>query len=351
FKMTDPSIPLFKVFMADSVKDAVVRVLYSGYIGEGPEVMQFERELAEQISTKQLLTTNSGTSALHLAIHMALNGDRNSEIISTPITCTASNIPIIHDGVVSVWADVNPLTGNIDPRSIEKSITRKTKAIMMVRGGNPCDIAEIIAIARAHDIKVIEDAAHALGSTYAGAPIGTHSDYVAFSFQAIKHVTSVDGGCLVCRSHDDWQRGKLLRWYGIDRMVRDQVDLRCEIDIPEAGYKFHMNDVAAAIGRENLKHLPWIVDRQRDNAQFYDAAFNNVDEIRLSPVNAKGSSATWLYTIHVNNRDYVMRRLLEAWIGASKVHRNDTHSAFAVFRSCFENAVIFERTHLCILVG
>ena len=348
-----PQIPLLKVFMADSVKDAVVRVLYSGYIGEGEEVVEFERALGEQLGTPNVLTVNAATSALHLAYHMTIDGAADAEIISTPITCSATNTPIVNNGARIVWADVDPLSGSIDPAEIEALITPRTRAIVMVHwGGNPCDIARILKIAGRYGIKVIEDAAHAFGSTYAGLPVGRHSDFVAFSFQAIKHVTSVDGGCLVCRDPADYARGKLLRWYGIDRESREPSDMRCELDIAEAGYKFHMNNVAAAIGRENLKHLPRIVTRHRDNARFYNAAFRTGRTVRVAPDNPDGTSAAWLYTIHLDNRDEVMRQLLEARIGASKVHaRNDKHSAFAPFTRALPNARSFDRAHLCIPVG
>jgi dTDP-4-amino-4,6-dideoxygalactose transaminase len=351
--MTDTPIPLLKVFMAESVKDAVVRVLYSGYIGEGEEVRGFERELAAHLGTPQVLTTNAATSALHLAYHLAVDGAPDAEIITTPITCSATNTPIVHSGARIVWADVDPISGNIDADEIEALITPRTRAIVMVHwGGNPCDIARISRIGQAHGIKVVEDAAHALGATYRGRPIGCHSDFVVFSFQAIKHVTSVDGGAIVCKDAGHFERARLLRWYGIDRNSTQPTDLRCELDIAEAGYKFHMNNVSAAVGRENLKHAGGIIDRHRDNARFYDAAFRNAGAVRIVEDNPAGASAAWLYTIHVANRDELMRKLLEAGIGASKVHaRNDKHSAFASARRDLPNAESFDRTHLCIPVG
>jgi perosamine synthetase len=351
--MSHSKIPLLKVFMADSVKDAVVRVLYSGYIGEGEEVAAFERELSEHFGGAHVLTMNSGTSALHLAYHMALDGSGDAEIITTPMTCAATNMPILHNRARIVWADVDPLSGNIDPDAIEKLITDRTRAIMMVHwGGNPCDIGRIVEIGRRQGIKVMEDAAHALGATYDGLPVGRHSDFVIFSFQAVKHITSVDGGCLVCNDAAVHDRGRLLRWYGVDRNIREAGDGRCEIDAPEAGYKFHMNNVAAAIGRENFKHLSPILERQRDNARFYNSAFCGSNAITVAPENPRGSSSYWLYALHVGNRDEVMRKLLEQGIEASKVHGpNDSLSAFKASRRHLPNCESFANTHLCIPVG
>jgi perosamine synthetase len=136
--------------MADSVKAAVTRVLYSGYIGEGEDVKAFERELAARLGAPRVMTVNSGTSALHLACHMSVNEAGDAEIITTPMTCIATNTSVVHSGARIVWADVDPLTGNIDPDEIEPLITDRTRAIMMVHwGGNPCNIDRICEIGRA----------------------------------------------------------------------------------------------------------------------------------------------------------------------------------------------------------
>lgn len=346
------NIPLFKVFMAKSVSNKINETLYSGFIGEGPKVAEFEEALAAYIG-KRVLTLNSGTSGLQLAYHMAIDHDPNAEIITTPITCSATNTPIITNNAKIVWADVDPITGSIDPDDIERKITKNTKAITMVHwGGNPCDINKINDIAKTHNIKVIEDGAHSWGAEYQGKPLGNHSDFVMYSLQAIKHISSIDGGVLICKSEKDYERGKLLRWYGIDREVREDNDLRCELDVIEAGYKAHMNDVCATVGMENFKHLSWIVSKHRENAAFYNKVFKDINAITLIPENPNGKSSYWLYTFHVNNRDELMRKLKEHGIGASKVHaRNDGHSMFKSSKVNLPNSKIFDDTHLCIPVG
>ncbi len=358
------NVPLFKVFMSESVGDKLKDVMYSGYIGEGPKVKEFETALAKYVGNPFILTVNSGTSALHLAYHMALYNEglkgykTNSdfEIISTPITCTATNTPIINNGAKIVWADVDPISGNIDPKDIENKITKNTKALAMVHwGGNPCDIAAINAIAKKHNLLTVEDGAHSMGAQYKGRSIGSDSDFLMYSFQAIKHITSVDGGALVIKNKEHYDRAKLLRWYGIDRepKTKEALDLRCELDVAEAGYKFHMNDVCASIGIENFKHLDWILEKHRDNAKFYDQAFSGYDKITVSHENKDGKSAYWLYTIHLNNRDEVMKKMTEIGVMTSKVHaRNDTHSMFKDFLNPnLPNAEKFNNSHLCIPVG
>ena len=355
-------IPLFKVYMAEEVDRPLLDVIHSGYIGEGPVVEEFEKSVRSYFGTPFIVTLNNGTSGLTLAYHMALHQDapksyynsNEDEIISTPMTCTATNTPIIANGAKIVWADVDPITGNISPKDIERKITKKTKAITMVHwGGNPCEICQINEIAKAYGIKTIEDGAHAMGMEYRGKRFGNYSDYGMISLQAIKHVTSVDGGLLFMKSKEDFERAKLLRWYGIDRTIREGIDLRCELDVSEAGYKFHMNDVCAVIGNTNFKHVDEIVDRHRNNAKFYYEAFKGNNKITCVQENPDGKSSFWLFTIHVNNRDEVMRKLGEAGIMASKVHaRNDTHSMFREFYNAnLPGVEQFNATHLCIPVG
>lgn len=354
-------IPLFKVFVSKNVDKPLLEVIHSGWIGEGPKVAEFEYNLKTYFGNDKLVTLNSGTAGLHLAYHIAIHqndykGYYNSntdEIITTPITCTATNTPIISNGAKIVWADVDPITGSISPKDIERKITKNTKAVSIVHwGGNPCQIDEINKIAHDAGIKTIEDGAHSMGMEYKGKKFGNHSDFSVNSLQAIKHITSVDGGLLWFKSEKDYERAKLLRWYGIDRTIREGIDLRCELDVPEAGYKFHMNDVCAVIGNENFKHVDEILSKHRENAAFYNEAFKGNDKITVCPENPDGKSSYWLYTIHVNNRDELMHKLKDAGIMASKVHaRNDTHSMFAEFRTNLPGVEQFNRTHICIPVG
>lgn len=344
-------IPLFKVFMTDSVDKPLLETLHSGFIGEGPRVLEFEKSLQELLQTDYVLTTNAGTSALHLAYHI-IGGHK---VYSTPITCTATNNPIVLNGMDICWVDVDPITGNITPETLIDTLANDTEdlgeAVSIVHwGGNPCDVEKISKIVHSYGLKLVEDGAHSLGVECNGKPFGYYSDFAMHSFQAIKHITAGDGGCLICKSKEDYDRAKLLRWYGIDRTIREGIDLRCELDIPEAGYKFHMNDICATIGNENLKHLSEIVQKHRDNAAFYNSVFEG--KVKYAPELPNSKSAYWLYTIHANNRDELMKKLGEAGIMSSKVHsRNDTHSMFHEFKRYLPGVESFNKTHLCIPVG
>jgi perosamine synthetase len=345
-------IPLFRVYMDKDVMKPLEQVLFSGFIGEGSKVVEFENLVKNKLGVKNVLTVNNGTAGLHLAYQMLINYDPNAEVIASPMTCSATLTPIIANRGKIVWADIDPITGNISPEDIEKKITKNTKAIVAMHwGGMPCDLDAISIIASRYGIPVIEDAAHAMGSMWAGEYIGNHSDFTMFSLQAIKHITSVDGGLLVVRGQDFYDRAKLLRWYGISREVKDVNDLRCELDISETGHKMHMSDVTAVIGMENFKHLDEIVLKHQENARYYDSFFES-HGISFSKNHPKAESSYWLYTIHAANRDTLMDQLKKEGIMSSKVHtRNDVHSAFGAFKADLPNVGKFQDTHLCIPVG
>lgn len=344
-------LPLMKVFMPKTVREPLMKTLMSGYIGEGIKVKEFEASFGKWLGAKNVLMLNNGTSGLHLAYHLCIK-NAGEEIITTPMTCMATNTPIFNTkGAKIVWADIDPITGLIDPEDVEKKITKRTRAIVMVHwGGNPCDIDKINKIAKKYNIKTIEDAAHSIGTLYKGRHLGNNtSDFVMYSFQAIKHINTIDGGALVCANGNDYKRAKLLRWYGIDRDKKSK-DLRCELDVAEAGYKFHMNDVCATIGLEMMKYVDDIIDKHRRNAGYY----NKNLKIQYVQESECGRSAYWLYTIHIGNgrRDKFIEYMNKNGVMVSKVHaRNDYHSVFKKFKAKLPGVDKFYSTECCIPVG
>lgn len=344
-------IPLFKVFMASEVISPLQATLYSGYIGQGPRVDDFENALAPWVGGRRPIALNSGTSAIHLALRLAGAGP-DTEVISTPMTCTATNMPILERGAKIVWADVDPETGNISPRSVREKVTKKTVAVMAVHwGGYPCDLDELDSVCRAYDLRLIEDAAHAFGAEYKGQKVGARSAFTCFSFQAIKHLTTVDGGALVCESDGDYRRGKLLRWYGIDRET-PRTDLRCEVDIHEFGYKFHMNDVNAVIGLAQLPHVSKILSIHRRNAEYYQDKLKGLKNVKLLSYKTDRLSSYWLFTILVRDRDAFVPWMAERGIMASKVHvRNDIHRAFGESKATLPGVDLFFSNQVSVPVG
>ena len=316
-------IPLFAVHMPDAVDEPLLKVLHSGYIGQGAKVEEFEAHLAAYLGNPNVLTLNSGTSALELALHLAGVGP-GTEVISTPMTCTATNTPILSRGGKIVWADVDPNTGLIDFADVRRKLTSHTAAVMAVDwGGTSCDYATPDVLGQ-YAYPVIRDAAHAFG-----APVPAGPRFHCYSFQAIKHITTVDGGALVTASDTDYKRGKLLRWYGIDR-EGSRKDMRCEEDILEAGWKWHMNDVAATIGLVQLDYIDRIVNQHRDNAHFYDESLAPFFKSAV-PEAKRSDSAYWLYTILLpaGRTDAFIDYMLHEGVQVSRVHAaHHTHTAF-----------------------
>lgn len=332
--MNNVTIPLFTVFMSPDVDEPLLEVLHSGYIGQGPKVEEFEQKLGEYIGNHNVLTVNSATSGLHLALRLAKVSE-GSEVISTAMTCTATNMPILANGGKIVWADVDKDTGLIDPLDIERKITSKTKAIIVVDwGGTPCDMDAIMAIGKKYAIPVIEDAAHAFGATYKGKKVGTIADFTVFSFQAIKHITTVDGGAVFCNDTSDFKRGKLLRWYGIDR-EGERKDFRCEEDIREWGYKFHMNDVNAVIGIQQLPHADEIIAKHRANARLYITQLSDYYK-QAWRVSYNHVGSFWLFTVLLPDagaRLRFMQFMKDNNVMVSQVHaRNDLHTTFIPYQ-------------------
>lgn len=342
------TIPLFRVGSDEDSIRLVSDVLRSGWIGEGEKVKEFERLAGDFIGTGHMAAVNSCTSALVLALRLAGAGP-GTEVVSTPMTCTATNHAILQLGASIVWADIDPHTGNADPASVESRITERTRAIMVVHwGGIPCDLDALCRIARDRGIPVIEDAAHAFGSEYNGVKIGLHSDFVCFSFQAIKTITTGDGGALVCRTPEHDERARLLRWFGIPR--------GCGVgdyDIEEFGYKFHMNDIAAAIGIGSMGRLENYLARRRANGLLYGELLRGVPGLEVCRERPGDRSAFWLITLLVERRQDFIAKLASRGIAASPVHlRNDIYTAFRGFPGGELPGVdYFDPRHVSIPVG
>lgn len=346
-------IPLFKVFMSPNAKLEVGKVLDSGYIGQGPKVDEFESNLNNYLNHNKLVTVNGGTSALHLALHLLkkpavydtiVHGvatyetkwpgiKEGDEVLATSLTCTASNFPILANGMKIKWVDIDPTTLNMDLDDLERKISPNTKAIMLVHwGGYPNDLDRIKKIQqKAYNLYgfepvVIEDAAHAFGSKYNGEHIGNHGNMTMYSLQAIKHITSGDGGLLLLPNEELYKRAKLIRWFGIDR-DSNRKDFRCEEDIDEWGFKFHMNDINATIGMENLKFADTIINAHKDNAKYFDTNLNDVSGVTTLTRHNNRESAFWIYSMLVDDRDGFYKWMKECNIVVSQVHeRNDKHT-------------------------
>ena len=369
-------IPLFKVFMSEDVLKPLNNVLMSGQITQGSQVELFESALKEYIGNPYILTLNSATAGLTLALRLLKNKDERfnwagfdeeNDIVLTPaLTCFATTASILANNVNIRWLDVDTESANIDLNDLKRKLNKNTKVIYLVHwGGGPVDLDGLREI-QEYSLQtfgfkpmIVEDCAHAFGAEYNGGKIGgkaSEGNICVFSLQAIKHLTTGDGGFITLPNEFLYDRCKLLRWYGIDRDKRNYKgkDLRLENDIVEYGYKFHMNDISATIGLYNLPHMNEILQKNRENAAYFDEHLKNVADIQLMNKNPKCNSAYWLYSIRVLNgkKQEFMDKMKEAGVMTSQVHnRNDINSCVKEFQETLPNLDLLEKELVCIPVG
>lgn len=348
--MNDLKIRMFKVHISDEAIANMNSVLKSGYVGEGGQVKKLESRFCEETKSNHALAVNSGTSALHLALVVA--GVRpNDEVITTAQTMMATSHAILMQFAKPVFADVQYDTGNIDPNDIEHRITSKTKAVLPVHwGGMPCNMDEIHAIAKRHGLVVIEDGAHALGAEYRNKKIGAVSDITCFSLQAIKHITTGDGGMMTFDKKDVYDDARLRRWFGIDRDNRRPSVLGEPIwDVDRVGYKYHMNDIAASLGVEHMDLLPKFLERRRKTAKRYQSELKNITGVELLKLDSDRKGAYWLFTIHVERREEFARMMLSKGVEVSVIHqRIDSNKIFGPKRDDLPNLDRFDADQIAL---
>ena len=343
------NIPLFMPEIPPEAIDEVSNTLQSRWIGQGPKVDKFEIEFNKLIGNpNESIAVGSGTDALHIAYLLA--GINPGDEVLTPVfTCTATNIPLLYIGAIPVFIDVDPKTLNIDINHARSLISKKTKAIVCVHyAGYPCDMDAIAELADEFNLQIIEDAAHAVGARYKGKSIGTISDFTMFSFQAIKHITTGDGGLLTFKDASLLEKAKRLRWFGIDRSAK-QLGI-WENDITEIGYKYQMTDLGASIGLASIRNFANTFDLRRSLLhRYYEKLEANPNIEILGKETDEIIHAAWLFTVRVKNRKKLQAKLLENKIESNQVHyRNDRYSIFTPQRLNLPNMNEIEDEYLVL---
>lgn len=342
-------VVLFHPYVPDGTGESVAEVLRTRWIGQGPRVDQFEKEFGSFIGENSSLAVGSGTDALHLAYLLA-GIQAGDEVITPVFTCTATNLPLLYIGATPVFADVDPKTMNISVSSIREKITSRTKAIATVDyGGLPCDYDEIEQIANEFNLKIIDDAAHAVGGSYRGRKIGEIADFTTFSFQAIKHITTGDGGLLAIKDPALYEKGKRLRWFGIDRVAK-QGGIWSN-DITELGYKYQLTDIGATMGLAGLDKIDHILKHRRNLLSIYISELAEVPGLYNvgSESLTDREHAAWLHTVLVDRRDDLQAKLLSHGVESGPVHyRNDLYSILGGRQDIFPNMDSIESRYLVL---
>jgi len=295
--------------------EAVTKALRSSHLTQGAIHQEFENEIAKFTNAKYALVFNSATSALHAA-YDAIGLSKDDAIITSPISFVATSNMATALGAKPIFSDIM-LNGNIDPRFIERAITPKTKALVPVHfAGTICDMEKILDIAKKHDLKVIEDAAHAFGSSVNGKSAGTFGDIGVFSFHAIKPITTGEGGAIVTDSEELYEKMKLFRSHGVVKKKLYNSDMQ------SMGYNYRMSDINAALGLSQLKKLPQFIDQREKIASYYDERFKN--NRYFYTIDVKHSSSRHLYPILLKPefqcpKEDIFAELLEKGVGV-QVH-------------------------------
>ena len=326
------NIVLFYPQVSELAKKQVLDTLDSRWIGQGPKVKSFEESFSRKFgSNRSAIAVGSGTDALHLSYILA-GLSPGDEVIAPLFTCTATNIPFLYMGVKINFADIDSETMNIDVDHVRQLMNENVKAIICVHyGGLPCDMDELQSIADDWGVPVIEDAAHAIGARYKGTDIGSISDFTMFSFQAIKHITTGDGGMLIVKNKDLLDKAERIRWFGIDRKSK-QAGI-WENDITEVGYKYQMTDIAAAMGIASLQEFDAVSSLRKRLFKVYSDELAGYDKVKIIGNDFDDREhAAWLFTIIVDNRYKLQEKLRDNKIESNQVHfRNDRYSIFKDF--------------------
>jgi len=326
------SVSLFYPHIPKNAKKAVSKVLSGRWLGQGPLVDKFEKIFSKKFcSNLPVVAVGAGTDALHLS-YILSDIKKDDEVICPVFTCTATNIPLLYIGAKIKFADIDPETLNISVDHVEKLITKKTKAIVFVNyGGLICNLEKLNYLAKKHKILLIQDAAQSLGAKFNQKSIAKLADFTIFSFQAIKHITSGDGGALCIKNKRLVDKALRIRWFGIDRIKKQGGTW--ENDITEIGYKYQLTDIGATLLIESMKEFNQI---KKHRNQIYNTYLNNINQNHkikcLIEKDKKKDPVMWLFTILSPHKDMIQKYLRGKNIETNQVHfRNDRYKIFKKF--------------------
>jgi len=323
-------IPYGHQWIDDGDIEAVIKVLKSDWITQGPKIKEFEEKIASYCGAKYAVAVSSGTAALHIA-SLSCGIKKGDEAITTPITFVASANCVLYCGGKPIFADIQPDTINIDPEKIKNKITKKTKAIIPVDfAGHPCDLKEIYNLAQENNLTVIEDASHALGAEYRGTKIGSckYSDMTVFSFHPVKIITTGEGGIVTTNNKEYYEKLLLFRNHGITKDSSKFSNGRaCSAgekwyyEMQELGYNYRITDFQCALGVSQLKKIDKFIQKRREIVQRYNEAFKDIEEVVTPTERPEVKSAWHLYVIRIKkiNRRKIFESLRQENIGV-QVH-------------------------------
>ncbi len=320
-KLFENQVPLLKPWLGEEEVQAVAEVILSGWICQGPKVMEFERQVAQYVGVKHGVATNACTSSLHLMLELSGVGSGDHVIVPS-FTCMATANAIHHAGAEPVFADIDPQTYNLDAQSAEQAITPQTRAIVLVHQiGLPGDADAIRAVTQKHGLELIEDGATAFGATYKGRRVGGLGSPTAFSFHPRKMITTGEGGMITTDDEQLAERARILRSTGasISDLERHKAKGVLVQKYSEVGYNYRMTDIQAAIGLVQLKKIGAMLDQRAAQACFYDEALSRFKELDRPYVPEYATHAYSSYLVRLRSdasvsRDELLRRMADCGV-------------------------------------
>lgn len=368
------SYPLFKAHVpTDEALLKIGDVFDSGYYNEGIQVQELTQRLEAFLNVKRLVLVNSCTSALTMALKLA-GVEQHDLVMTTSMTCVATNMPIVNIGAGITWVDIDPKSGMMSPESLQSLLAMHQrldalpKAVIVVAwAGVPPELDKISKICKHYNVKLILDAAHAFGAKFAGYPISDWADYTCYSFQAIKHFTTGDGGAIVIKDVSDYIRAKSMKWFGLDRdktkdAKGDWRGQQWDVDIEEQGYKFNMNNITAAIGLAQMPGIQQKLEQYNKNAI---QLRNLLQDVRITPqsVSELAAPSYWVATFTLSDRscenivmmtvrDQLLKNLNLFNVAAGVVHiPNHQYTAFSAFHKELPNTDKFYASQFSLPCG
>lgn len=338
-------IPLLRARVPIDASERVEHTLSSGYINVGERVAAFERALAARLGAREVLVINSCTSALVLAMRLAL-GNRSVGIIASPMTFVATTTAIYQVGSYPIWVDVEERSCQIDAAASSCANSDAGAIVAVAWAGWLPDLRALRSVADERGIPLILDAAQAIGATFQGRPLCEWADYVCHSFSPTKHVTCGDGGALICRDPERAAEARKLSWFGMRRSTEGGERVPSDQDIPAWGYKFNMNEIAASIGLAGLETLDPVLCRSREIANQYAMGIPSKNRERDLP---GVEPSPWFYTVFVDDPTRFISHMVSHGVACSQPHRRNDAYPFATDRRVFLPNVDWAQAHYVAL--
>ena len=298
----DSFLPFAQPLIGDKEIEEVTKVMRSGWLTQGPTTKEFEEKFKAYVGAKAAVPTNSCTGAMHTSL-LALGIKHGDEVITSTLTYTATAHVIAYTGAKPVLVDIDPQTYNLNVELVREKITEKTKAVIPVHyAGQPCDIKEIEEIAKEHDLRIVEDAAHAVGAEYGGKKIGGRGNPTCFSFYPIKNMTAAEGGMMTTNDENLAEKARKFAYFGIDRAAWKRYGKGGQwyYEVQDLGYRYYMTDIQAAIGKVQLEKLDEFNKKRREYAKYLTSRLGKLREVK-TPTEKEGRVHCWhLYPIVIN---------------------------------------------------